>query len=129
MELMKKVLLVDDDPIIVATYSRKLQAAGFVVEGAHDGDEGLFALKRFKPDVVLLDLQMPRINGIEWLREVRCYPKLRKLPVVIFSAGTLEWQMKAARDSDAMFVLSKTTKPEMVIEAVSAAATAGQWPV
>ena len=120
---MKKVLLIDDDPFVGTVYGRKLVSAGYNVQVATDGNEGLLALKKFMPDVVLLDLDLPGINGIEWLREVRSYPSLKSLPVVVLSAGSHSWQMKAAWESDAIYVLSKAlTEPSMVVEAVSDAA-------
>ena len=126
---MKKVLLIDDDPVIGTSYGRKLRSAGYDVHVAEDGAEGLLALKDFRPDVVLLDLDMPGINGIEWLNEIRCYPTLRHLPVVVLSAGSHGWQMKAAWESDAMYVLSKSVAaPDQVVQAVDDAATVGHWP-
>jgi CheY-like chemotaxis protein len=127
---MKKVLVIDDDPVITLLYQKRLMAEGFNVEIAADGLEGLVALKKFQPNVVLLDLQMPTLDGIEWLREIRCYPKLRKLPVVVFTAGAVDWQVEAAQTSDAMYELSKAfTEPAMVVEAVARAAAAGRWPL
>ena len=126
---MKKVLLIDDDPIVGSVYGHKLLSAGYSVQVATDGTEGLLALKKFMPDVVLLDLDMPGVNGIDWLREVRTYPRLQHLPVVVFSAGSCSWQLKAAWESDAMYVLSKAvTEPQTVIDAVGEAAAAGGWP-
>ncbi len=126
---MKKVLLIDDDPVIGTTYGRKLRTAGYDVHVVGDGTEGLLALKDFRPDVVLLDLDMPGVNGIDWLREIRCYPTLRHLPVVVLSAGSHGWQMKAAWESDAMSVLSKgAADPETVVQAVADAAAVAHWP-
>ncbi len=126
---MKKVLLIDDDPVVATVYGRKLSSAGYNVHVAVDGTEGLLALKRFRPDVVLLDLDMPGVNGVEWLHEVRSYPSLKNLPVVVLSSGSHAWQMKAAWESDALYVLSKAvTEPELVLTAVDQAATGG-WPL
>ena len=126
---MKKVLLIDDDPVIGTTYGRRLRSAGYDVQVVCDGADGLLALKDFRPDVVLLDLDMPGVNGIEWLREIRSYPTLRHLPVVVLSAGSHSWQMRAAWESDAMYVLSKgTTAPDAVVDAIDEAASVGHWP-
>jgi CheY-like chemotaxis protein len=120
---VKKVLLIDDDPFVGTVYGRKLMTAGYNVQVATDGAAALLALKSFMPDVVLLDLDLPGVNGIEWLREVRSYPGLKHLPVVVLSAGSHAWQMKAAWESDALYVLSKAiTEPQMVVAAVSDAA-------
>jgi CheY-like chemotaxis protein len=126
---MKRVLLIDDDPVIGKVYGNKLAAAGYSVQLASDGAEGLAALKSFQPDVVLLDLEMPGVSGVDWLREVRSYPTHQQLPIIVFTSGADRWQMKAAWESDAMYVLTKAaTKPEALVEAVGDAATEGRWP-
>lgn len=126
---MKRVLLIDDDPVIGKVYGNKLTAAGYFVRIAADGAEGLAALKSFQPDVVLLDLEMPGVSGVDWLREVRSYPSHQQLPVIVFTSGSDRWQMKAAWESDAMYVLTKSvTAPETLMDAIGDAATNGRWP-
>ena len=120
---MKKVLVIDDDPLIGSVYVYLLTSAGFKVQFVRDATDALVALKTFQPDVALLDLDLPDINGIEWLREIRTYPTLGKLPVIVFTAGTKPELIKAAYASDALFVLSKQdTPPEEVVKAVVKAA-------
>lgn len=123
---MRKVLLIDDDPVVTALYGKMLRAQGFDVETAADGEQGLRALRRRMPDVVLLDLDMPKVSGVAWLRTVRSRARSRHLPVVILTAGRKRRQLRAAKQSDAVFVLSKATvRPEIVVEAITAAATVG----
>jgi CheY-like chemotaxis protein len=104
---MSKVLLIDDDPIIVAMYKKTFEARGFEVQSASDGEEGFQAIGTFKPDVVLLDLNMPNVSGPEWLRRIRSQPGLKQLPVVVLTAGTFASQIRAAKEAGATQVLNK----------------------
>jgi CheY-like chemotaxis protein len=119
-------LVIDDDPIITAVYSQLLRDLGFEVEVAEDGVQGFQSLRRSLPDVVMLDLDMPKMDGMKLLKKIRGRVKSRSLPVVLFTAGKVESQLRAARTSDAMFVLSKTAMhPRTVVDMVAAAATPG----
>ena len=83
--MANKILLVEDDPMIVRMYQRKLEQEGFKVSLAFNGEEGLAALKQDKPDIVLLDIMMPKMNGIEMLKAVKADPSLKDIPVVILT--------------------------------------------
>ena len=118
-----KLLVIDDDPLITALYQRRFETVGFNVEVAADGAQGLAAVRRFNPDIVLLDLNMPNVTGVEWLRAIRDDPKFHQLPVVVFTAGVGSWQETSLRNSDVTYVLPKAgTKPQAVVDAVRAAA-------
>jgi CheY-like chemotaxis protein len=77
-----KVLIIDDDWDLVKTLGTSLSAAGFVVESAADGEAGLDRVEAFSPDVVLLDLLMPRMDGWEVCRRLRKTPWTQDIPVV-----------------------------------------------
>jgi DNA-binding response OmpR family regulator len=125
-----KVLLIDDDPVITAVYQKQFLARNFQVEIASDGEKGLEAVKRFRPHAVLLDLAMPNLNGVQWLNEVRKDERFKDLPVVVFTSGTVGWQVKAVRNSDVTFVLSKEgTEPKQVVAAVTTALETGKWKI
>ena len=79
----KRVLLVDDEPGILKVISIKLRISGFGVITAHGGQEALNLLKTESPDIVLLDVIMPGIDGFEVLQQLRAFSKL---PVIVFSA-------------------------------------------
>ena len=123
---MRKVLLIDDDPVVTTMYGKMLREQGFEVDVAGNGEEGLQAVRRELPDVVLLDLDMPKTSGIAWLKTIRSRQKSKSLPVVILTGGGKRRLLREAKHSDAMFVLSKATvRPEIVIEALTAAAGGG----
>jgi CheY-like chemotaxis protein len=123
-ERVRTVLLIDDDPVVTSMYGKMLREQGFDVEIAGNGEEGLEAVRRRMPDVVLLDLDMPKVSGISWLKTIRSRVRSKNLPVVILTAGRKRKQLREAKQSDAVFVLSKTTvRPHIVVEALTAAAS------
>jgi CheY-like chemotaxis protein len=86
---MKTILYVEDNAIVVQAYKGVLTRAGFNVDVA---DDGLVAMKKLamgSPDLVLLDLMMPKINGTDVLKYIRSTPKLKMLPVIVLSDGTM----------------------------------------
>jgi chemosensory pili system protein ChpA (sensor histidine kinase/response regulator) len=82
---MKTIFLVEDDPVVVKVYGAKFQREGFRVEVAEDGLVAMKNLLLVKPDVVVLDLMMPKLNGVDVLRYIRSTPELKKTPVIILS--------------------------------------------
>lgn len=80
-----KILLVEDDPMVVRMYQRKLEMEGFKISLAFNGEEGLTALKKEKPDFILLDIMMPKMNGIEMLKMMKKDRETKDIPVVILT--------------------------------------------
>ncbi len=85
MPNQNKILLVEDDPMVVRMYQRKLTKDGFRVTLAFNGEEGLAALMKERPDIILLDIMMPKMNGIEMLKRIKADPVLKNIPVVILT--------------------------------------------
>ncbi len=81
------VLVVDDEPTISEIVSRYLERAGYATETADDGAEALEAIGRFRPDLVVLDLMMPGIDGLEVLRRVRERPASRTAVILLTAKG------------------------------------------
>ena len=117
----KKILIIDDDPVITAISDKHFRADGFSVLIANSGKVGLNAVHDFRPDVVLLDLNMPDVNGVQWLDEVRKDPRFVQLPVVVFTAATVGWQVWAANNLDVSFVFKNGAIPYDVVKAANAA--------
>lgn len=81
-----RVLVIDDSPTIVRVVQLVLTKAGFAVEAAADGEAGLAAARASRPDLILLDFVMPKMNGYQVCRELAADPALRDVPVVLMSA-------------------------------------------
>ena len=82
---MKTIFLVEDDPVVVKVYGAKFEREGFLVEVAEDGLVALKMLAAVKPDVVVLDLMMPKLNGVDVLKYIRATPALKAIPVIILT--------------------------------------------
>jgi CheY-like chemotaxis protein len=92
----KKILLVDDDAVILAVYGKRLAQCGFAVTTAADGLKALDALRADKPDLVVLDMIMPKLSGVEVLKFIRSQPGLSPTPVAIFTNAFLDELAQAA---------------------------------
>lgn len=84
-ENKKIVLLVDDDPLIIRMYQNKLTNEGYKVNIAFNGEEALVQVKREKPDLILLDVMMPKMNGPETLKALKEDPNTKMIPVIILT--------------------------------------------
>src|SRR5579863_3642774 len=80
---VRRVLLVDDEPAIRAILSVRLEEAGFEAEQAHDGIDGLMKLRKGLPHLIISDIEMPRMSGIEFISVVR--RRFPQLPVIVIS--------------------------------------------
>ena len=82
---MKTILLIEDDPFLADVYSTKFREVGFEIDVATDGQEGLKKIKAKKPDLLLLDIVLPGINGWEILETIRKEEVLKDLKIIILS--------------------------------------------
>jgi CheY-like chemotaxis protein len=113
------VLVVDDDRDLLAAASLRLQRAGFCTRCAYDGVEGVESARRAAPDAIVLDIRMPRMDGLTALRILRESPETMHIPVVVLSASLVDQQ--TALDAGARFFLRKPHKGTMLINAVERA--------
>jgi len=113
------VLLVDDDPFIIAVYVTKLKRAGLDVESVMDGAEAVRRLDAVKPDLVILDLNMPKLNGIEVLKHIRNSPALAALPVLVLTNVCSDSVMRETWDArPTRYLIKRETTPNAVVEEV-----------
>ena len=82
---MAKILLVEDDAILVEMYQAKFELEGHDVQIATNGEECLAVLKEFEPELILLDILMPKLNGFHVLKEIKKQPNLRTIPVILLT--------------------------------------------
>ena len=119
---MKRILIVDDNQMLTNLYRGSFAAAGFAVDVAHDGESGVAAARKTPPDVVLLDMMMPRMNGLEVLTALRGDPALSAVPVIVFSNAYTPERMEKLWQAGATQVLLKASStPNVVLEAVRTA--------
>ena len=81
----KTVLIVDDEKLIAQALTEKLASVGFTVETASDGEEALLKASQLKPDLILLDIIMPKLDGISALKKLKAQDATKNIPVIILS--------------------------------------------
>ncbi len=89
-ELKKKILIVDDDPMIVALMVKTLQAMGFDVLKGSNGQEALTIVKETRPDLIILDQMMPKIDGIKTCALLKADRRFLNIPIIMFTASAEE---------------------------------------
>jgi CheY-like chemotaxis protein len=117
--LKGKILLVDDTEFYRKAYLSKLSMEGYIVTAATNGVEALKALSQDKPDLILLDLVMPIMDGFKVLTSIKADPNLASIPVVVFSAkGATDEITKAVSAGASDFLIKASTTPNKVVEKI-----------
>jgi len=117
---MAKVLIIEDDKFLSRIYATKLKTAGIDTDFAFDGIEGLEKMRKNKPDLLLLDLIMPKMDGFAVLEEMHKDKKLRKIPVVVLSnLGQEEDMKRIEKFSVKEFIIKSNTSIKAVVEKIS----------
>ncbi len=117
---MAKILLVDDDPLLVRMYQKKLENDGYVVSTADDGDVALREVVSIKPDLILLDIMMPRVNGLQVLSRLKDNQSTSAIPVILLTnVGGSEEDINRGLELGAVAYLVKASnRPKSVVEKV-----------
>jgi len=119
--MAKKILLVEDEELLINLLQRKLTEAGYLIFLARNGEEGLKLMRQNIPDIVLLDIVMPKMGGFEVLEEMVKDDSLKKIPVVIISNSGQPVELDRAKKLGVKDWLIKTEfNPEEVLEKVIA---------
>jgi len=114
-----KIFIVEDEPFLSDMYKFKFEQENFEVTSASDGEEALRIIRRQKPDIILLDIVMPKLNGFEMLEELKKSPITKSIPVLIFSNLSQKEEIKKgmALGAEDFFIKSNYT-PNQVLEKV-----------
>ena len=116
----QKVLVVDDEEPILELLKYNLEKSGYAVETARDGVEALGVAKVFVPDLILLDIMMPVMDGVETCRRIREMPEMQKTFVVFLTARAEEYSEVAAFDVGADDYITKPIKPRALLSRIQA---------
>jgi two-component system, OmpR family, alkaline phosphatase synthesis response regulator PhoP len=117
---MHKVLVVDDEEPILELLKYNLEKNGYEVKTAQDGARAVDIARKFIPDLVLLDIMMPKMDGVETCRLLRDLPELQKMFVVFLTARSEEYSEVAAFDIGADDYITKPIKPRALMSRISA---------
>jgi len=106
-----KILLIEDDHFLSKIYQNRLTSEGFEVTIALEGEDGLAKIKSLAPDLILLDLVLPKKDGFEILSEMKMDQRLKKIPVIILSNLGQESDIEKGKALGAIDYLIKTDLP------------------
>ena len=116
---MKKILIIEDDPIVAHIYQTRLEKEGYEVEISHDGQSGFYRIHEFKPDAVLLDLMLPKMNGVEILKKIRAQSQFGQTPIIVFTNAYVPNMIHESFQAGATQVFNKATlTPRQIIDAL-----------
>jgi DNA-binding response OmpR family regulator len=115
-----KILLVDDEPSITKVVAKRLELAGFEVLTASDGQEGLQKAQTAQPDLLILDLMLPKLNGYEVCSMLKGDARFQKTPIILFSAKAQEKDEKLGLECGANAYVTKPFKAETLLEQIRA---------
>lgn len=113
--MSKRILVVDDEPNIVLSLEFLMEKQGYEVRSAYDGEQALEAISEAPPDLVLLDINMPKVNGYEVCAAIRADPKLKDVRILILTAKGRDVEREKGL---AMGADEYVTKPFSTLEVV-----------
>ena len=108
---MKKILIIEDDQIVSNVYRNKLAVEGYEAEIALDGETGLKMMRTFQPDAIVLDLMLPKMSGVDVIKQIRSEADFSKLPIIVFSNTYLTNLIQDAWKAGATKCVSKINCP------------------
>lgn len=115
----KTILIVEDDKFLMKAYSIKIKNAGFNVLSSSNGEEGLQMAKERKPDIIVLDLLLPRVDGFEFLKRIKADDELKSIPVLTISVlGQKNDQEKALSLGAEAYFIKTEYKLEEIIDKI-----------
>jgi two-component system, OmpR family, alkaline phosphatase synthesis response regulator PhoP len=115
-----KILVVDDDPDIVELLKYNLSSEGYKVKSASNGIQAVSLAKEFIPDLTILDIMMPNMDGVETCRQIRSIPELANKFIIFLTARSEEYSEIAAFEMGADDYITKPIKPRALISRINA---------
>ncbi|MBI2345430.1 MAG: response regulator [Deltaproteobacteria bacterium] len=120
----KRILIIDDEPDLVEVLRDGLEAQGYIVTTAGDGEAGLAAARTDSPNAILLDIAMPKIDGYEVCRLLKADPVLGKIPIIMISAKAQAEDIRQGKAAGADEYLPKPLQMRGLLKTLAAFATA-----
>lgn len=116
---MAKILIVEDDPLMSRMYQKIFTFEGFEVELAADGEEGFEKAKTIKPTLILLDVMMPKMNGLQVLEKLKLDPDVKTIPVVMLTNLAGQQDAETAMTKGAVkYIVKSEYEPKQVANMV-----------
>ena len=116
---MAKILIIEDDPLMLRLYQKIFRFEGFEVDVATDGELGLDSARKIKPTLILLDIMMPKLNGLQVLEKLKSDSETKKIPVVMLTnlAGSQDAE-KAMSMGAVKYIIKSEYDPKQVTNMV-----------
>jgi CheY-like chemotaxis protein len=116
---MAKILVVEDDPLMSRMYQKIFTFEGYEVEMAGDGEEGLEKVRSSKPTLVLMDIMMPKMNGLQALEKLKADPETKSIPVVMLTNLAGQQDAETALTKGAIkYIIKSEYEPKQVVNMV-----------
>jgi len=112
---MKRILVIEDNPDVAENIAEILTVNGYVVSVVNNGDKGQQSLFNYKPDLIISDISMPGMNGLELLDLLRKDPNYRKLPFIFLSGKTSDQDVRKGLDAGANVYLTKPCDADKLV--------------
>jgi two-component system, OmpR family, alkaline phosphatase synthesis response regulator PhoP len=120
MKQSNRILVVDDEEDIIELLSYNLEKEGYAVKVAHNGKQAIEVAKDFAPQLILMDIMMPELDGVEACRRLRQIPKLKETYIIFLTARSEEFSEIAAFEAGGNDYLTKPIKPRALVSRVNA---------
>ena len=116
---MAKILIIEDDPLMSRLYQKAFTFEGYQVVAAFDGEEGWEKMKQENPNIILLDIMMPKMNGLEFLQKIKKDPDYKKIPIVCLTnlAGQQDAE-KALLLGAVKYIVKSEYEPKQVVNMI-----------
>jgi CheY-like chemotaxis protein len=118
MKEIRTVLIVEDEPLNLELEKALFKAAGYIVLEAEDAKEGIAIAQDKKPDVIVVDYQMPKIDGVQFIKMLKRDPKTKEIPCIIVTASASEDQLEKLKSSAACGYVTKPINTRAFVEQV-----------
>lgn len=113
-----KILVVDDEPDIVEILTYNLEKENFIVSKAYNGNECIEQANAIHPDLIIMDVRMPGMDGIETCRNLQLIDSLKKIPVLFLTADSDEFTSLKAFDAGGSHFVTKPIKPSVLVSMI-----------
>jgi len=114
----RRILVVDDEKDLVDTLTFRLEANGYEVSAAYDGLQGLDKAKKEKPDLIILDLMLPKMDGYKVCGLLKADSRYSKIPIILFTARAQDSDKKMGEEVGADAYITKPFEPQVLLEKI-----------
>lgn len=118
MAKKNRILIVEDEPVLRKGIKAILEKSGYAVILAADGKEGLDIARKESPDLIILDLMMPKLNGYKVCRLLKFDSRYKQIPVIIFTVRAEKKDEEMAYSAGADAYITKTPEPEVLLDKI-----------